>query len=86
EAFARQGATQEDDGRRLEFGRLLAGLTPREREVVDLVVAGRHNREIAEALGISARTVEVHKARAMAKLRVENIPDLVRLNLLVKGG
>ncbi len=84
EAFARQSDLQEDAGRRAEFARLLATLTPREREVTELVVAGRHNREIAEALGISARTVEVHKAHAMAKLQVENVPDLVRLSLLGK--
>ncbi|MBM3514582.1 MAG: response regulator transcription factor [Alphaproteobacteria bacterium] len=54
-------------------------LTPREREVLDLVVAGRHNREIAVTLGISPRTVEVFKARMMEKMRVNRIPDLIRL-------
>ncbi len=61
-----------------QFRALLDRLTPREREVLDRVVAGQHNREIAQALGISARTVEVHKARFMEKLRVERIPDLMR--------
>ena len=46
--------------------------------MLDRVVAGQHNREIAQALEISARTVEVHKARVMEKLRVERIPDLMR--------
>ena len=69
-------------GQRTEFDRLLGSLTPREREVMDLVVSGRHNREIAETLGISPRTVEVHKARMMVKLRVDSVPDLVRLSLL----
>lgn len=85
EAFARQRAAQETGVQRTEFERLLATLTPREREVMDFVVAGRHNREIAEALGISARTVEVHKARMMTKLRVDNLPDLVRLSLQAKS-
>lgn len=85
EAFVRQAAAQEKEHRRGEFERLLAALTAREKEVMELVVAGRHNREIAEALGISARTVEVHKARMMAKLRVESVPDLVRLNLSGSG-
>jgi len=49
--------------------------------VMDLVIAGRHNREIALELGISPRTVEVHKARVMQKLGVASIPDLVRLSL-----
>lgn len=63
------------------FGELLARLTPREREILDRVVAGEHNREIAQALGISARTVEVHKAHLMDKLQIERIPDLVRAML-----
>ncbi|MGI4843325.1 MAG: response regulator transcription factor [Janthinobacterium lividum] len=58
-----------------------ASLTPREREVMELVVAGRHNREIAEELGISVRTVEVHKSRVMEKLQVESIAELVRQHL-----
>jgi len=59
----------------------LARLTAREREVLALVAEGRHNREIAAALGISPRTVEVYKARMMEKLQVRRIPDLVRLVL-----
>lgn len=81
EAFSRQTIVRNDASQRTEFDHLLATLTPREREVMDLVVAGRHNREIAELLGISPRTVEVHKARMTTKLRVENVPDLVRLSL-----
>jgi len=60
---------------------LLSELTPREREVMQLVVTGRHNREIGPALGISVRTVEVHKARLMAKLGVDNVADLVRITM-----
>lgn len=82
EAFLRQAATQKVEGCQTDFMRLEAGLTPRERQVMELVVAGRHNREIAERLGISARTVEVHKARMMTKLRVDGVPSLVRLSLL----
>jgi len=58
-----------------------ARLTGREREVLALVAEGRHNREIAVALGISPRTVEVYKARMMEKLQVHRLPDLVRLVL-----
>lgn len=54
-------------------------LSPREREVLSLMTKGIHNRTIADELGISARTVEVHKARVMEKLGVKNIVDLVRL-------
>jgi integral membrane sensor domain MASE1 len=58
----------------------------REREVLDMVVAGKHNREIAQALDISARTVEVYKTRFMEKLRVERLPDLVRAMLAAGPG
>lgn len=85
-ALLRQAAAQQEESRHAEADRLLASLTPREKEVMDLVVAGRHNREIAETLGISARTVEVHKARMMTKLRVENVADLVRLSLSGPAG
>jgi two-component system, LuxR family, response regulator FixJ len=59
----------------------LARLTGREREVLELVAAGRHNREIAVDLGISPRTVEVYKARLMEKLQVRRVPELVRMVL-----
>lgn len=61
--------------------RQLERLTPREREVLHLVVHGHHNREVAAALGISPRTVEVYKARVMDKLQVDRLPDLIRLAL-----
>lgn len=54
-------------------------LSAREREVMGLMVKGLHNRSIAEELGISPRTVEVHKARVMEKLGVRNVVELVRL-------
>jgi FixJ family two-component response regulator len=57
----------------------LGQLSAREREVMTLMVRGLHNRRIAEELGISPRTVEVHKARVMEKLGAQNIVDLVRL-------
>jgi RNA polymerase sigma factor (sigma-70 family) len=57
----------------------LARLTPREREVLEHAVSGLHAKEIAAALGISPRTVEVHKMRIMEKLEVRNIAELVRL-------
>lgn len=59
----------------------LTRLTAREREVMDLVVQGRHNREIALQMGISARTVETYKARLMDKLDVRRVADLVRFAL-----
>lgn len=67
--------------RAARFAQSLARLTPREREVLDHVLAGRHNREIAALLAISPRTVEVYKARIMDKLDVGRLPDLLRLAL-----
>jgi RNA polymerase sigma factor (sigma-70 family) len=59
----------------------LRNLTPREREVLELVVQGQQYRQIAAALGISPRTVEVHRARLMEKLGARNISELVRMSL-----
>jgi RNA polymerase sigma factor (sigma-70 family) len=71
---------------RAQVERRMQRLTPRERQVFDLVVAGRHNREIAAALTISPRTVEVYKARMMDKLQVDRLPDLIRLSLNAPNG
>jgi len=61
----------------------LATLTPREREVISHVVAGRLNKQIAGLLGTAEKTVKVHRARGMEKLRVRSVAELVRL---VEGG
>lgn len=81
EALARARSVHSEQQRRSRSDTLLSELTPREREVMQLVVMGRHNREIGPALGISVRTVEVHKARLMAKLGVDNVADLVRITM-----
>lgn len=54
-------------------------LSEREHQVMNLVVAGKPNREIAEDLGISPRTVEVFKARMMEKMQARSVPELVRM-------
>ena len=59
----------------------LAQLTPRERQVLELVVAGKLNKTIADTLGISIKTVELHRSNMMSKLGVRNVPDLVKLFL-----
>jgi two-component system response regulator FixJ len=56
-------------------------LTGREREILALIAAGHQNREIATQLGISPRTVEVHKARIMEKLECHSLAELIRMNL-----
>lgn len=59
----------------------LATLTQREREVMDLVVQGRKNKQIADDLRISIKTVEAHRARAMEKMDVSSVAELVRATL-----
>ncbi len=61
--------------------RRMERLTEREREILTLLAAGHQNRQIAAQLGISPRTVEVHKARIMEKLGCRSLADLIRMNL-----
>lgn len=56
-------------------------LTPRERQIMDLVIAGKSNKAVATELEISSRTVEVHRSRIMKKLRVRTLADLVQAGL-----
>ncbi len=58
-------------------------LSPREREVMELVVTGALNKEIADMLGISIKTVENHRARVMQKMEAEYVADLVRMAMMV---
>jgi two-component system response regulator FixJ len=60
---------------------LLALLTPRERTVLEQLVAGRSNKIAAHELGISPRTIEIHRARIMDKMNARNLSDLVRIAL-----
>jgi RNA polymerase sigma factor (sigma-70 family) len=80
-AAIQQRTAEAEALRKAELERRLARLTPREREVLAMIVEGRHNREVAQILGISPRTVEVYKARVMDKLDVDRLPDLIRLTL-----
>jgi len=64
----------------------LATLTPREQEVLDLLVTGLPNKAIANQLGASPRTIEVHRARVLEKLKANSLPDLVRLVLAAETG
>jgi len=62
----------------------LAQLTPRELEVMKLLVAGKHNKAIADDLDISVRTAEAHRAKVMKKLHADSLSDIVRIALLMQ--
>jgi RNA polymerase sigma factor (sigma-70 family) len=57
----------------------LTSLTPRERQVMDLVILGKSNKEIARTLDISPKTVEVHRSHVMAKMQAASLAELVRI-------
>jgi two-component system response regulator FixJ len=78
ECLERHAAGAAARDRRRHCAERLAQLTQRELEVLRLVVDGRTNREIAEALDISVKTVEAHRARLMEKLEVESVAALVQ--------
>jgi two-component system response regulator FixJ len=59
----------------------IATLSPREREVMQFVVEGRPNKVIATRLGLSTRTVEVHRAKVMEKMQAASLAELVRMAL-----
>jgi FixJ family two-component response regulator len=67
-----------------EVEELAGSLTPREYEVMESVVAGRMNKQIAHQLGVSEITVKVHRSRVMQKMRVTSVADLVRKVELLK--
>ena len=60
---------------RAKRDRRLASLTPRERQVLDRIVRGEINKSVAKRLGISEKTVEVHRARVMSKLDAKSLAD-----------
>ena len=78
ECLERDRVERTGRARRRAVSERLEQLTQREREVLDLVVAGKLNREIAETLDISIKTVEAHRARLMEKLEVGSLAELVQ--------
>jgi FixJ family two-component response regulator len=87
-ARVRHAIAHHEDRRRSKaehggVGARLATLTPREREVMELVVAGRTSKEIARIVGASHRTVEIHRARLMQKMAADTLADLVRMRLML---
>lgn len=69
---------------RQTIGKRIATLTPREREVMELIVEGNANKNVAAALGVSQRTVEIHRSRVMEKTEASSLAHLVRMVLFAR--
>src|SRR5262245_48399834 len=80
-ALAKVGEARFSESERREAQARFDRLTDREREVMDLLVAGHANKIIAHQLGISPRTVEIHRGRLMEKTQAKNLAELVRVAL-----
>lgn len=79
-ALERDRTAREARGRLAVIERRLASLTAREREVLEHVVSGRLNKQIAADLGTAEKTVKVHRGRVMEKMRARSVAELVRLS------
>jgi RNA polymerase sigma factor (sigma-70 family) len=86
QALDKDSANRQALSERSEIRKRLETLTPREREVLDLVVHGKANKVIAGDLKLSQRTVEIHRARVMEKMRASSLAHLVRMVLEVDQG
>lgn len=78
-SLARYEATRVRDEELSSLRALVASLTPRERQVFELVVRGRMNKQIAHELGAAERTIKAHRQRVMTKVRVQSLAELVSI-------
>ena len=78
-AIEKDRALRREQAELSEIRARLATLTPREREVLEYVVAGKLNKQIAGDLGTAEQTVKVHRAHLMQKMRAQSVAELVRL-------
>lgn len=80
-AIAKDAERRESLGEHARIRTHLESLTAREREVLELMVKGKQNKQIAQDLGVSPRTIEIHRARVMEKMDAHSVAELVRMML-----
>src|SRR5215467_12422039 len=78
-ALERDGARREQEKGLTDLRQRFESLTPREQEVISMVVLGRLNKQIADQLGTAENTVKVHRSRAMEKMQAQSVPELVKM-------
>ena len=84
-ALSKDEKNREEQAVRAELAARLALLTPREHEVMDMVTQGKSNKEIANALGVTPKTVEAHRAKVMDKMQAASLAELVRMSMLAQS-
>lgn len=82
QALAKETAARQETAEKLEFQRRYALLSPKERQVLDLVVEGKTSLEIASSLNCAPKTVEVHRTNIYTKMRCKNLAVIVRMMML----
>jgi FixJ family two-component response regulator len=82
EAFRKLEVQEKERRRKQAITRRYETLTPREKEILAFIVEGTSNKDLAERLQISNRTIEVHRSRIMHKMQAASLPELVRMAAL----
>jgi FixJ family two-component response regulator len=85
-ALVKDGELRKSLGEHSRIKTHLDTLTPREREVLDLMIQGKQNKAIGQDLGVSPRTIEIHRARVMEKMGAQSVAELVRMMLDLAHG
>ncbi len=85
QAVVKDTKLREVQSKQMEIAECIAQLTPRERDVMELMIVGKANKVIASDLGLSQKTVEFHRSNVMKKMGVSNAAELVRLVGIYRG-